>query len=48
MADKAELERDLKSSNDKLSSALFEHNMKDDLVKKHAKTAQEAIAGDFL
>ncbi|RVW60527.1 Filament-like plant protein 7 [Vitis vinifera] len=45
LADKAELERDLKSLNDKLSSAVSEHNVKDDLVKKHAKTAQEAITG---
>uniref|UniRef100_A0A5B7B2N5 Filament-like plant protein 7 n=1 Tax=Davidia involucrata TaxID=16924 RepID=A0A5B7B2N5_DAVIN len=43
--DKADLERDLKLLNDKLSLALSECNTKEDLVKKHAKLAQEAIAG---
>ncbi|KAL5819658.1 hypothetical protein ACOSQ4_023500 [Xanthoceras sorbifolium] len=45
LADKAELENDLKTLNDKLSSALADCNAKDDLVKKHAKMAQEAIIG---
>ncbi|KAK9285671.1 hypothetical protein L1049_024870 [Liquidambar formosana] len=45
LTDKAELERDLKNLNEKLSSTLLECNAKDDLVKKHAKMAQEAIAG---
>lgn len=46
LTDKAELERDLKILNDKLSSTLSECRAKDDLVKKHAKMAQEAI-GDW-
>lgn len=45
LAEKAELERDLKDSGDKLSSALAECNAKDDLVKKHSNTAKEALAG---
>ncbi|KAA8531678.1 hypothetical protein F0562_006605 [Nyssa sinensis] len=45
VTDRAELERGLKLSNDKLSLTLSECNIKDDLVKKHAKMAQEAIAG---
>lgn len=43
--DKAELERDLKILNEKLSFALSECNAKDELVEKHAKMAQEALAG---
>ncbi|KAF2283747.1 hypothetical protein GH714_014747 [Hevea brasiliensis] len=42
---KAELEKDLKSLNDKLSSALSECNAKDDLVKKHAKMVEKATTG---
>lgn len=45
---KAELENDVKNLNDKLFSALAECNAKDDLVKKHAKMAQEAITGNLL
>lgn len=45
LTDKAELENDVKNLNDKLSSALAECNARDDLVKKHAMMAQEAITG---
>lgn len=45
LAEKAGLERDLKDLGDKLSSALAECSAKDDLVKKHSKTAKEALAG---
>ncbi|KAG5241446.1 DUF869 protein [Salix suchowensis] len=45
LADKAELENDLKNSSGKLSSALSECNAKDDLAKKQAKLAKEAMAG---
>ncbi|KAJ7944442.1 filament-like plant protein 7 [Quillaja saponaria] len=45
LADKEELEKDLKKLNDKLSLSLSECKAKDELVKKHAKTAQEAVAG---
>ncbi|CAK7337706.1 unnamed protein product [Dovyalis caffra] len=45
LADKAELENNLESLSDKLSSALSECNAKDDLAKKQAKLAKEAMAG---
>ncbi|XP_057500204.1 filament-like plant protein 7 [Actinidia eriantha] len=45
LTDKAELGRDLKVLNEKLSSTLSVCNAKDDLVDKHAKMAQEALAG---
>ncbi|KAL5556964.1 hypothetical protein UlMin_039200 [Ulmus minor] len=45
LAEKAEMEKCLKTCNDKLSSALSECNSKDELVKKHAKMAQEAVKG---
>lgn len=45
LAEKAELERDLRDLSDKLSSALSECDAMDELAKKHAKTAQEALAG---
>ncbi|KAK3221907.1 hypothetical protein Dsin_008932 [Dipteronia sinensis] len=45
LADKAELETDVKNLNDKLSSVLAECNAKDDLAKKHAKIEQELING---
>ncbi|KAJ0097369.1 hypothetical protein Patl1_28650 [Pistacia atlantica] len=45
LTDKAQLENDVKSLNEKLSSILAECNAKDDLVKKHAKIAQEATEG---
>ncbi|XP_021714336.1 filament-like plant protein 7 [Chenopodium quinoa] len=45
LAEKAELERDLKDLGDKLSSALAECSAKDDLVKKHSTTAKDALAG---
>uniref|UniRef100_A0A7N0T9P7 Filament-like plant protein 7 n=1 Tax=Kalanchoe fedtschenkoi TaxID=63787 RepID=A0A7N0T9P7_KALFE len=43
--DKATLERELQHLNDKLLRAQSENRAKDDLVKKHARVAQEAIAG---
>ncbi|XP_062102671.1 filament-like plant protein 7 isoform X2 [Humulus lupulus] len=43
--EKVELEQNLKTLNDKLSSALSECNSKDELVEKHAKVAQEAMRG---
>ncbi|XP_057972572.1 filament-like plant protein 7 [Malania oleifera] len=45
VTEKEEREGDFKVLSDKLSSALSECNAKDDLVKKNAKIAQEAIAG---
>lgn len=45
LADKAELERELKILNEKLSSALAESNAKDDIAKKQTSIAREAIAG---
>ncbi|GMN30242.1 hypothetical protein TIFTF001_002747 [Ficus carica] len=39
------MEKELKTLNDKLSSAVSECDTKDELVKKHAKMAQEAIKG---
>nr|KYP44926.1 Filament-like plant protein 7 [Cajanus cajan] len=45
VADKEELEKDLKRLNNKLSSALSDCNSKDELVKKQTKVAQEAMAG---
>uniref|UniRef100_A0A6N2MFN2 Filament-like plant protein 7 n=1 Tax=Salix viminalis TaxID=40686 RepID=A0A6N2MFN2_SALVM len=45
LADKAELENDMKNLSGKLSSALSECNAKDDLAKKQAKLAKEAMAG---
>ncbi|XP_065873731.1 filament-like plant protein 7 [Euphorbia lathyris] len=42
---KVELEKDLKSSNDKLSLCLSECNTKDGIVKKHVKMAEEAMEG---
>ncbi|KAL3526796.1 hypothetical protein ACH5RR_011452 [Cinchona calisaya] len=45
LKDKAQLERDLRSLNVKLSSAVSEFNSKDDFAKKQATIAQEAISG---
>lgn len=45
LAEKAEMEKELKTLNDKLSSAVSECDTKDELVKKQAKMAQEAIKG---
>ncbi|KAK7331048.1 hypothetical protein VNO77_25258 [Canavalia gladiata] len=45
VADKEELEKDLKRLNNKLASALSDGNGKDELVKKQTKAAQEAVAG---
>ncbi|KAL2333522.1 hypothetical protein Fmac_014735 [Flemingia macrophylla] len=45
VADKEELEKDLKRLKNKLSSALSDCNSKDELVKKQTKVAQEAMAG---
>lgn len=39
------MERDLKILNEKLSFAHSDCNAKDELVEKHAKMAQEALAG---
>lgn len=43
--EKAELEKDLKTLSDKLASAISDCNSKDELVKKHANMAQEAVRG---
>lgn len=40
-----ELDEKLKTINSKLSAALAESNAKDDLVKQHAKVAEEAVSG---
>ncbi|CAA2955697.1 Hypothetical predicted protein [Olea europaea subsp. europaea] len=45
LTEKAELERDIRILNGKLSSALAERNGKDDFAKKQVKIAREAIAG---
>ncbi|XP_028764031.1 filament-like plant protein 7 isoform X1 [Neltuma alba] len=45
LADKEELEIELKILNDKLASALSDCKGKDELVKKQTKIAQEAVAG---
>ncbi|QCD81609.1 Filament-like plant protein [Vigna unguiculata] len=45
VADKEELEKDLKRLNNKLDSALSDCNAKNELVKKQTKVAQEAMAG---
>ncbi|XVF17653.1 hypothetical protein REPUB_Repub10bG0141600 [Reevesia pubescens] len=45
VADKGELENELKILNNKLASALSDCNSKDELVKKHEKMALEAVAG---
>ncbi|XP_022853973.1 filament-like plant protein 3 [Olea europaea var. sylvestris] len=47
LTEKAELERDIRILNGKLSSALAERNGKDDFAKKHVKIAREAIAGEY-
>lgn len=44
--EKAELEKDLKALSDKLASALSDCKNKDELVKKHANMAQEAVHGN--
>lgn len=38
----------LRNMSEKLSAALVNVNAKEDLVKQHAKVAEEAIAGAFL
>ncbi|OIV93869.1 hypothetical protein TanjilG_05572 [Lupinus angustifolius] len=45
LADKEELEKDMKRVNDKLALALHDCNAKDELVRKQTKIAQEAMAG---
>ncbi|PON42986.1 Filament-like protein [Parasponia andersonii] len=45
LAEKVELERNMKNLNDRLSSALSECKSKDELVEKHAKKAQESMKG---
>lgn len=45
LAEKEELEKDLRTLNDKLSSAISECNTKDELVRTHSKMAQEAVRG---
>ena len=47
LADKADLERELRDLGDKLSTAIAECNDKEELVVKHSKTAKEALAGFF-
>lgn len=42
-----ELEDEVKSLNEKLSSALSEISTKDTLVKQHAKVAEDAVSGIF-
>lgn len=44
----AALERTVKSLHEKVASLLCECNAKDNLIAEHAKTAQEAVAGDSL
>lgn len=43
--DKEELEREIKNLSEKLSSALSECNTRDDLAKRNAKMAKEALGG---
>ncbi|KAL7135522.1 hypothetical protein ABFS83_11G102700 [Erythranthe nasuta] len=45
LIEKTDLERNLRISNEKLSSALSECNAKDNIAKKQVKIAEEAIAG---
>ncbi|KAL5187055.1 Filament-like plant protein 7 [Glycine soja] len=45
VADKEELEKNLKRLNNKLTSALSDCNAKDELVKKQTKVAQEVMEG---
>lgn len=42
------MEKELTIVNDRLTSALSECDTKDELVKKHAKMAQESIKGNFI
>lgn len=48
LTEKADLEKEIRILNDKLSSALAECNAKDEFTKKQTKIGQEAIAGDIL
>lgn len=41
------LEDEIKELNDKLSAANSEMTTKEDLVKQHAKVAEEAVSGTF-
>ncbi|XP_022844743.1 filament-like plant protein 7 isoform X3 [Olea europaea var. sylvestris] len=45
LTEKADLEKEIRILNDKLSSALAECNAKDEFTKKQTKIGQEAIAG---
>ncbi|GAU38299.1 hypothetical protein TSUD_157840, partial [Trifolium subterraneum] len=45
LADKENLEKELKELNNKLTLILSDCNAKDELVKKQTKTAQDAVAG---
>ncbi|MED6148098.1 hypothetical protein PIB30_050059 [Stylosanthes scabra] len=45
VAEKEELEKDLKRVNDKLASTLADNKAKDEQVKKQTKIAQEAVTG---
>ncbi|CAI9758818.1 unnamed protein product [Fraxinus pennsylvanica] len=45
LTEKADLEKEIRILNDKLSSALAERNAKDEFAKKQMKIGQEAIAG---
>ena len=44
----ASLERSLENLNEKLASVICEVNAKDELLARHAKMAEEAIAGNLL
>ncbi|CAK8562437.1 unnamed protein product [Lathyrus sativus] len=45
LADKEELEKDLRELNNKLALVISDCNAKDELVKKQTKVAREAVAG---
>lgn len=47
MADKVELQKKLKISEEKLLAALAEINTKDEIAKKQTNIAREAIHGDL-
>lgn len=46
--DNNEVHETMKSLTEKLSAALLSINAKDDLVKQHAKVAEEAVSGKDL
>ncbi|RYQ80701.1 hypothetical protein Ahy_Scaffold1g106934 isoform A [Arachis hypogaea] len=45
LAEKEELEKDLKRLNDKLASTISDNKLRDEQVKKQTKIAQEAVTG---